>query len=300
MTTRKMLDGKPYVENPYVRFDDGEVASSATTRRGSLLYKKLLMVIGVAAACCCEARADYMLKATLSGIDFNWASDDSYEGGAAPSSAGAYVCIPNGMVAKLSAADETSWTFVTGKVARIRPMGMTSKLVVYVATANSPATLMSEVTYTAENVASNYDRGGMEKTGDGELKLGASGSKYSYFTTITVSEGTLSLLDGDTADKYYVDTVYVATNATLNLIGTTTSAKSITVCRKFFGEGTINCRNGAFQTYDNSLRSEFAGRFTGTSSRMLTACSPIVLSGTPTITHALRQSISRNILNISD
>ena len=238
-----------------------------------------MAMFALALAYCCEARADYMLKATLSGIDFDWSSDDSYEGGSAPSSAGAYVCIPDGMVAKLSAADVTSWTFVNEKVARIRPMGMTSKLVADVVTANSPATLMSEVTYTGENTSSNYDRGGMEKTGDGELKLGASG-KYSYFTTITVSYGTLSLYDGGVEDKYYFDTFNVSADATMNIIGTTADAKSITVCRKFFGEGTINCRGGALQTYDTSLLSEFSGRLTGTSSRMLTVCSPIVLSGT--------------------
>jgi len=33
------LNGKPYAGNPYVRFDEGEVASTATSRRGSLLYK---------------------------------------------------------------------------------------------------------------------------------------------------------------------------------------------------------------------------------------------------------------------
>ena len=235
------------------------------------------------AACGCAMAADeFTLKSSLSGTDFDWSSDDSYEGGSAPSSAGVYVCIPNGMVAKLSAADETSWTFVTGKVARIRPMGTTSKLVVAVATANSPAKLMSEVTYTGENTSPNYDRGGMEKTGDGELQLCASG-KYSYFTTLTISEGTLSLYDSGIEEKYYFDTFNVATNTTLNLIEPSPSAAKppASVCRKFFGEGTINSRGGALQTISsNTLTSEFSGRFTGSSSKMLTVCSPIILSGT--------------------
>ena len=38
MTTGEALNGKPYAGNPYVRFDEGEVASGATPRRGSLLY----------------------------------------------------------------------------------------------------------------------------------------------------------------------------------------------------------------------------------------------------------------------
>ena len=39
MTKREVLNGKPYAGNPHVRFDEGEVASTATSRRGSLLYK---------------------------------------------------------------------------------------------------------------------------------------------------------------------------------------------------------------------------------------------------------------------
>ena len=39
------LSGKPYAGKQHVRFDEGEVASTATPRRGSLLYKK--QVIGV-------------------------------------------------------------------------------------------------------------------------------------------------------------------------------------------------------------------------------------------------------------
>ena len=159
-------------------------------------------------------------------------------------------------------------------------MGKTSRLVVDVAPANSPELLLCEVTYTGENTSANYDRGGMEKTGDGELQLGAS-YKYAYFTTITISEGAVSLFDAGTEDKYFFDTFNVATNATLNLVGTTAKDASVTVCRKFFGEGTINCRNGALQTISsNTLTSEFSGRFTGTSKRMLTVCSPIILSGT--------------------
>ena len=171
---------------------------------------------------------------------------------------------------------------MTGKVARIRPMGTTSKLVVDVATANSPALLLCEVTYTGENTGANHDRGGMEKTGDGELRLGAS-DKYSYYTTITISEGTVSLFDAGTEEKYYFDTFNVAAGTTLNLIkpSPSTDKTPTTVCRKFFGAGSINSRGGALQTVSNaSLTSEFAGKFTGSSSRMLTVCSPIFLTGT--------------------
>ena len=40
MTKREALNGKPYAGTPHVRFDEGEVASTATSRRGSLLYTK--------------------------------------------------------------------------------------------------------------------------------------------------------------------------------------------------------------------------------------------------------------------
>ena len=34
------MQGKPYAGNPHVRFDEGDVASTATSRGGSLLYKQ--------------------------------------------------------------------------------------------------------------------------------------------------------------------------------------------------------------------------------------------------------------------
>lgn len=40
MTTMKALNEKPHTRNPRLRFDEGEVASSATPERGSLLYKE--------------------------------------------------------------------------------------------------------------------------------------------------------------------------------------------------------------------------------------------------------------------
>ena len=54
MATGKALNGKPYAGNPHVRFDEGEVVSTATPRRGTLFYKKTLMVCiatAVLAAC---------------------------------------------------------------------------------------------------------------------------------------------------------------------------------------------------------------------------------------------------------
>ena len=47
MTKREVLNGKPYAGNPHVRFDEGEVASTATSRRGSLLYKKMIVRMSV-------------------------------------------------------------------------------------------------------------------------------------------------------------------------------------------------------------------------------------------------------------
>lgn len=241
---------------------------------------KSIMMALVAFCCAGVSAKDFTLKSTLSGMDFDWSSGESYVDGEAPSGADAFVCIPSGMEAWLSPTNSASWAFVNGYVARIRPMGMTSKLVVCVPAESEPATLSSEVTYLAQNIADAYDRGCFEKTGGGELKLAATG-QYSYYITITVSEGTMSLLDGATSEKYYFDTFNVASNATLNLLGTDATSKSITVCRKFFGEGTINCRNGALQTYNVAANvSRFSGKLTGSSARILTACSPIYLTGT--------------------
>ena len=41
MTTRKVLNKKPYEGKLLVRFDDGEVASAAMSKRGALHYKRL-------------------------------------------------------------------------------------------------------------------------------------------------------------------------------------------------------------------------------------------------------------------
>ena len=57
MATGKALNGKPYVGNPHVRFDEGEVASAATPRRGSLLYKHSIMFAAIAALCAAIAPA---------------------------------------------------------------------------------------------------------------------------------------------------------------------------------------------------------------------------------------------------
>ena len=38
--TGTVHDGRPYVGNPHVRFDEGDVALAATPRRGSLLYNR--------------------------------------------------------------------------------------------------------------------------------------------------------------------------------------------------------------------------------------------------------------------
>ena len=156
---------------PATRRKSHEINKNALWKGGGELASLFAALLVVCAANCLCAEEEFTLKSSLSDTDFDWSSGSSYEGDAAPSAAGAYVRIPNGMVAKLSAADTASWTFVTNKVARIRPMGKTSRLVVDVATANSPALLLCEVTYTGENSSANYDRGGMEKTGDGELRL---------------------------------------------------------------------------------------------------------------------------------
>ncbi|MBQ9430448.1 MAG: hypothetical protein IJU44_02745 [Kiritimatiellae bacterium] len=57
MATGKVLKGKPYAENPRVRFDEGEVASAAMPRRGSLLYagmrEETVKAVLVASAAIC-------------------------------------------------------------------------------------------------------------------------------------------------------------------------------------------------------------------------------------------------------
>ena len=57
METGKALEGKPYAENPHVRFDEGEVASAAMPRRGSLLYKAMWVAGGLCLASILSATA---------------------------------------------------------------------------------------------------------------------------------------------------------------------------------------------------------------------------------------------------
>ena len=51
------LRGKPDAENPHVRFDEGEVASTATPRRGSLLYKLCFALACCVCAVACASHA---------------------------------------------------------------------------------------------------------------------------------------------------------------------------------------------------------------------------------------------------
>ena len=213
------------------------------------------------------------LKSELSGVSFDWSQGSSYVGNVAPE-VGAIVSIPDGMDAKLSAADTTSWEFVNSHISRIRPLTGTSRLVVDVSA--DTATLASEVCWTNRNTSEAFNKGGIVKVGAGELILDAP-DPYAYFTVVTVSNGTLTLYR-DASDKCYFDSFVVATNATLNTVGGT----GITVCHTFFGEGTINgAGTGALQTYSSATdTSVFAGKFTGFGGSFLTIASPVMLTGT--------------------
>ena len=70
MATGKSLNGKPYAGNPHVRFDEGEVASSATPRRGSLLYKKMLTLVAALFAAAASALADLYATLTVNGTPY--------------------------------------------------------------------------------------------------------------------------------------------------------------------------------------------------------------------------------------
>ena len=91
MTTGKALNGKPYAGNPYVRFDEGEVASAATPRRGSLLYRKMTAVAAMcgATALAITARAtDYV---TLVTPNLEWKNASSWSDGKAAHSGADYL-----------------------------------------------------------------------------------------------------------------------------------------------------------------------------------------------------------------
>ena len=165
---------------------------------------KLLLYVFLAISSVCIADpANITLKSSLSGTDFDWSSPDSYET-VAPSK-GDYVTIPENMDAKLSAADTASWNFVTSNVARIRPTTATSRLVVDVPE-GSVAELPCEVTIEAKRSSAYYDKGNLTKVGLGELKLCATADLDSYFTTMVVSNGTLTLLENAVAgEKYYFE-----------------------------------------------------------------------------------------------
>ena len=237
---------------------------------------RLLTAIACAASFLCAADDDFTLKSSLSGTDFDWSQGSSYEGGAAPSAAGAYVRIPSGMVAKLSAADTTSWNFVNAKIVRIRPMTSNSWLEVTVA--SGTATLSSGIFHEASTSSTYHNHGGLIKKGGGELTLAAD-DPYSYVTSLDVQEGTLTLYGSGSADtKYYFDAISVAKDAVLNTVG----GAGVTVCTTFSGEGEIHGPGGgALQTFSGTKNvSVFSGKFTGFTGDFLNVYSPIHLSGT--------------------
>ena len=218
--------------------------------------------------------ADCTLKASVSGMDFDWSNGENYDGGIAPSKED-WVSIPENVDARLSAASG-SWTFVTNTIARVRPMTPTSRFIVDVPE-GTVAELPCEVTVNAKNDYLSRGKGNMTKTGEGELKLSASGY-YSYFSTLVVSNGVLSLLENGESETYYFDSLAVASNATLNAVG----GKGLTRCHKFSGYGTIHGPGeGRLQTYESQTdASIFYGRFTGFTNDFLFAASPVYLYGT--------------------
>jgi hypothetical protein len=220
--------------------------------------------------------ADFTLKSELDGMDFDWSSGESYIGGVAPSQ-GDYVTIPENMDAKLSSASE-SWTFVTNRIARIRPLTPTSRFVVDVPE-NAVAELPCEVTIAAKRSSEYYGKGNLTKVGLGELKLCSAADPEAYLSIMVVSNGTLTLLENATSGtKYYFDELHVCSNALLNAVNN----GGHTVCRKFFGEGTIHgSHNGRFQTVSSQTeKSVFHGMFTGFTNSFLYVASPVELWGT--------------------
>ena len=250
----------------------------------SMKIKLLLCACSAVSAVFCMADPTvFTLKSELSGMDFDWSSGDSYVGGVAPSK-GDYVTIPENMDAKLSSASE-SWTFVTNRIARIRPLTPTSRFVVDVPE-DTVAELPCEVTIAALNTSEYRDKGNLTKVGIGELKLTASG-QYSYFSTMVVSNGTLTLFEhgvldnkGTSSLKYYFDELRVCTNALLVAVG----GEGSTNCRRFSGEGRIHGPdNASLQTLSSqTLKSVFHGTFTGFTNAFLKVSSPVELWGTNT------------------
>ncbi len=88
MATGKTLNGKPYAGNPHVRFDEGEVASTATPRRGSLLYKNLQKAMNgmsgiaalVAVAICAAASLTSFAADRTISADYALTADETVDG----------------------------------------------------------------------------------------------------------------------------------------------------------------------------------------------------------------------------
>ena len=249
------------------------------------MKRKLLLCAcsAVSAVFCMADPTVFTLKSELSGTDFDWSSPESYAKNVAPSK-GDYVTIPENMDAKLSSASE-SWTFVTNRIARIRPLTPTSRFVVDVPE-NAVAELPCEVTIAAKRSSEYYGKGNLTKVGLGELKLCSAADPEAYFSIMVVSNGTLTLLENATSGtKYYFDELHVCSNALLNAVNN----GGHTVCRKFFGEGTIHgSHNGRFQTVSSQTeKSVFHGMFTGFTNSFLYVASPVELWGTNTTAKGL-------------
>ena len=135
------------------------------------LAMSVVAVTVVSAMFRADAASSFTLRQELSGMVFDWSDGGSYTNNAAPSAVGAYVEIPEGMDALLCASNTASWTFVNTYVSRIRPLESTSRLVVDVDGDTATATLASEVCWNDSNEQSTRNKGGIVKTGEGELVL---------------------------------------------------------------------------------------------------------------------------------
>ena len=149
------------------------------------------------------------------------------------------VDIPANCTATLN-CDNADDLAAVNNIGRIRPMTASSYFVVNVPGENDEVTLMTKVNYDNTANYAAWSKGGLEKRGAGTLILGVSSGNFTYFTDITVAEGTLKLPQETEGSWRYFDVIAVSNGATLFICDKSNNAGgALTGAMGLVGQGVV-------------------------------------------------------------
>ena len=204
--------------------------------------------------------------------DWNWNEAGNFEENAVPGS-GDTVVIPAGLTVYVKPTDTDSRGIVSA-LKLIKPTDAASRLVIETAGEDDVLELsaaMNSFTGDASNeIDDTYRNGELVKLGPGELKLMDTSSQKSYYTRLTVREGSLRMpYQPNIRGRAYYGHVTVDEGATLYVGTANSQGYNYTQPRGLWGKGTITVESGKSQEirlspyFADDAVSTFEGTITG-------------------------------------